>query len=623
MNDKQPQSELIQKIQEQQNLIRRLQRYLPERIVHRVLTTPDQLKIEGERRNVTVLFADITGFTELSETLDAEDVVQVINDYFTRMLEIIGKYEGTLDKFMGDAMMVLFGAPVAHENDPERAIRAALEMQSAMAAFNRSRIVRRLLPKPLQMSIAINSGRVFAGNVGSETRAEYTIMGENVNLAYRIESIANPGQTVIGENIYYKTRNLFRFQSLGEFKFKGIKNPTQVYLVIGEKESHKTLAINKGGEPSTTPILGRGKELSILEKQIQQVEQGKGNILYITGEAGVGKSRLIIELERLSLSHGLLFMKSECVSFNQSIAYHPFLSILKTFLSIWEEDTPELRSNKMVHELTKLELNPDTVFPILSPLFGIKSKSETKTTTLANQQQQIFKLLQDILIRAMKLYNVRVLIIEDLQWSDQTSLDLLTELCNKVASEPILICVSARSDFKLECIKQHRFVSIFLEKLSSEYSKQLISILFNSENISPELTKIIQQKSEGNPLFIEELTRNLAESHLTETMNDQVSLATGVSSLAIPDTIDQVVMARLDRLEEPVRLVAQYATVIGKQFSVPILQELVNLDIPILHRYLNQLQSAGIIYPTDHQYMFYHGMLAEVAYHSLLQHHRR
>lgn len=616
-------TELTQKIQEQQNLIRRLQRYLPERIVHRILTTPDQLKIEGERRNVTVLFADITGFTELSETLDAEDVVQVINGYFTRMLEIIAKYEGTLDKFMGDAMMVLFGAPVAHENDPERAIRAALEMQSALSAFNRSRIAKRFLPKPLQMSIAINSGRVFAGNVGSETRAEYTIMGENVNLAYRIESIAEPGQVVISENTFHKVRNVFRFQSLGEFKFKGIRNPTQVYLVIGGKEQIANSTMSKRAEPTAIPLVGRTKELAILEAQLQLVERGQGSIIYITGDAGVGKSRLIVELERLILSRGILFMKSDCVSFSQSLAYYPFLSILKTFFSIWEEDSSETRAKKITIELQKLDLDPVSIIPILGPLFGIKPKAEEKMKSLGNLRKKLFALIQDILIRATKLYNVRVLIIEDLHWSDQTSLELLTELSSKIASEPILLCVTARPDFQPAWVKSIPITTITLDRFTAEDTNQFIGYLFNTEKIAIDLAKLIQQKSEGNPLFVEELTRNLTESHLTQISKDQVTLAEGVSSLAIPDTIDQVVMARLDRLDEPVRLVAQYASVIGKQFSVSILQELIDLAPSILTKYLDQLQTAGIIQPTNRQFTFYHGMLAEVAYQSLLLHHRQ
>ncbi|MDI6784421.1 MAG: adenylate/guanylate cyclase domain-containing protein, partial [bacterium] len=551
----------------------------------------------------------------------------------------IAKYEGTLDKFMGDAMMVLFGAPVAHENDPERAVRAAVEMQTAMASFNRSRTAKRLLPNPLQISIAINSGRVFAGNVGSENRAEYTIMGENVNLAYRIESIAEPGQVVVSENTEHKVCNLFRFQSLGEFKFKGIRSPTPVYLVIGEKEKGLTpIPAFAGMTPLQRrgPLFGRTKELALIKNKIQDLEKGNGSILTFLGDAGVGKSRLIAELEEICVSRKLVpafagmtplrrqgpIIKTECVSFGHSLAYAPFISILKTLFGLTDTDSNELRIRKIKTKLTELGIDQGTGLPILASLLGTQPSSLPKTAVVITQKKT-FALIQDILLRATRLSQIRVLIIEDLHWLDKTSSELLTDFIAKVTSVPLLLCLSGRTEFQPAWITQPQCTCIRLEKLAAEDTKQLTSFLLNTEKISPELVNLVLEKSEGNPLFIEELTRNLTESHLTERVKDQVTLAPGVSSLAIPDTIDQVLMSRLDRLEEPVRLVAQYASVIGKQFSFPILQELVSLDTSLLNKFLDQLQTAGIMQKLDGDYAFYHGMITEVAYQSLLVHHRR
>ena len=286
---------------------------------------PNVIKMKGERKNVTVMFTDISGFTQMSEKLDPEEVINIINSCFKKLTEIIYRYEGTVDKYMGDCIIALFGAPVAHEDDPERAVKTAMEIIEALDELNKS------LPFPIQMHVGLNTGLVVAGSIGSDLRKQYTVIGDTVNTASRIQSAAQPGQILVGESVYRQTKDVFDFAEVGEITVKGKKKPIRVYIPLGIRPQQTRFG--KAKAKGLTPYIGRENELTSLKSLFTKSVKGEGQAVGIFGEAGVGKSRFLYEFIQ-HLDSDVLYLEGHCMPHGRISPYQPFIEVIRQYLGL-------------------------------------------------------------------------------------------------------------------------------------------------------------------------------------------------------------------------------------------------------------------------------------------------
>ncbi len=343
------------------SLIEAYQKYLPARVIEKIKIDPKAKRIEGERRNVTVLFADLSGFTALSETMDAEDIAKIINDFLTRMVKIVHKYGGSVDKFLGDAIMVLFGAPVAHHDDPERAVRAALEMQEEMEKFNSEK----KFPSPLSMSIGINTGPAVALNVGSEERMEYTVIGDTVNLAARLESVSGPKEIIISHFTYERIADIVEVEKRPSVKVKGKRKPVVNYLVKGMLEHYYLPELTK------VKFVGRSEEIRKIKNAVEQAKSNVLKIIGITGEPGSGKTRLGIEAESIIRSENFTAFSVRCLPYEMNIPYKVFTEFFNNYFQFKRDATEEEKKLIIGLKLKNLGLPLDNCLPYLGTLYGM------------------------------------------------------------------------------------------------------------------------------------------------------------------------------------------------------------------------------------------------------------
>jgi class 3 adenylate cyclase/energy-coupling factor transporter ATP-binding protein EcfA2 len=421
--------EAIRRLKSGKAIQKTLQQYLPERVVQQILTNPEKFKIEGERRYVTVMFADMSGFTAISEKLDPEYVVSIVNSYFTRMLDIMYRYGGTLERFLGDALMILFGSPVGHEDDPQRAAMAALNMQSALQDL--SSTVEREYGVPLQMSVGINTGNVIACHVGSSLRKGYTVMGDSVNLASRLQYLAKRGEILIGDTTYKAIRGTFRCTKLKPFSARGKSKPVNVYKLTGAKP--KTSRKTTESSVTKARLVGRQPELRTLKRALDEAtsRDGEGRMLLVAGETGSGKSRLVEALENRASTQGAICLKGECVSHGEPIPFLPFTEMLKSYFRIANSDSVKKAKDKVITSI--VNLNPlliDEIPRILDIMFAQFEQVGTSSST-GGRKQSMFDAVETV-FRTIAQDIPLVLVVEDIHWMDTSSLELLDYLAQEI-----------------------------------------------------------------------------------------------------------------------------------------------------------------------------------------------
>jgi len=391
------------------------QSYTPKFLADKILTTRSSL--EGERKLVTVLFADVANYTSLSEKLDPEEVHQIMDGCFKILMDEIHRYEGTINQFTGDGVMALFGAPVAHEDHAQRACHAALSIQKSLEDYNYK--IEKEFGVEFKIRLGINSGPVIVGSIGDDLRMDYTAVGDTTNLAARMESIAEPGATLVSKNTYKSAKNYFDFESLGMVEVKGKTEPQEVYRLLktGKAESRMDVSVAKG----LTRFVGRQGELYALIEGFEKAQTGSGQVVGIVGEAGVGKSRTLLEF-RNDLPEGeYRYLEGRCLHYGGSMPYLPLLDILRSFFEIKEGDREVIIKNKIKKEIFELDVNLEYALAPFQDLFSIKVEDETylKLEPL-EKREKIFEALRDLLIRVSHK-NPLVIAIEDLHWMDKTS----------------------------------------------------------------------------------------------------------------------------------------------------------------------------------------------------------
>jgi len=590
--------------------------------------------LKGERKQVTVMFADISGFTAMSEKLDPEDVRSMINACFARLGAVIDRYDGHIDKFIGDEIMALFGAPVAHENDPERALRAALDMMMALEQFNMEYAGQ--LPRPLALHFGLNSGLVITGGIGTGQRQDYSVMGDTVNLAARLEDLSEAGEILVGTETHRRTAPLFDFEALPPVQVKGKAQPVQVYRLLRAKAVHGGQI--RGIEGLTSPLVGRTDELAQLSPVLEKFYQNQGGVVAISGEAGLGKSRLVHELRQLSLEQpqgrSAHWAEGHALSHGENAGYLMARDMLRHVLGLSLGASPVEVAQSLQSEID--QLLPDNVtenYPYLAYLLDLPLDQDDKERIKYLQgdalQQRLSQAVQNF-IRAKTRQAPLVLVWEDLHWADPSSLGLLKDLLPLTQDCPLLVFLVYRPTHKSRTkeLQQHfdtaDHLALQLGRLTPAEIKEMLANLLGDCPLPDRLHNLIIEKTEGNPFYLEEVVRSLLESEVIAYSEEEpgcLVIRPGLEDIKIPDTLQGVIMARIDRLAPPTKRLLQVASVIGRDFPYRVLTRVVDADDG-LEDNLKQLETLDLIEMTQRtphlEYSFQHIFTRESVYNSLL-----
>jgi class 3 adenylate cyclase/tetratricopeptide (TPR) repeat protein len=589
--------------------------YTPKHLADKILSARPSM--QGERKQVTVLFADAANYTSMSEKLDPEEVRQIMDGCFEILLDEIHRYEGTVTQFTGDGAMALFGAPVAHEDHGQRACYAAIAIQRALEGYGDR--VRKECGVDFKMRVGLNSGPVIVGSVGNDLKMEYTAVGDTVNLASRMESAAKPGAVLVSENTYRMVRNFFEFQPLGKLRVKGKEAPVEAYelVKVGEAATRFEAAVARG----LTRFVGREKEMASLKEAFEKARAGSGQVVGIVGEAGVGKSRILLEARGMLPTGEYTYLEGRCLHYGGSMAYLPFLDVLRVYFNIEEGDREFIIKKKMSQKVSQLDEKLKDILPPLQDILSLKVEDEDYLKLDPPLKRvKIFESIRDLLIRESQNRPL-VLAIEDLHWIDRTSEEFLDYLIGFLPHTRILLLLLYRPEYTHQWGSKSYYSQIGVDQLSLASSAELVRAILEGGEVAPELRELILTRTAGNPLFMEEFTHALVENGSIKKRNHQYVLGRKPSEIQVPDTIQGIIAARMDRLEENLKRTMQVASVIGRDFAYRILQTITGMREE-LKSYLINLQGLEFIYEKslfpELEYIFKHALTQEVAYNSLL-----
>ena len=589
--------------------------YTPKSLADKILTA--RSSIEGERKLVTVFFADVANFTAMSEKHDPEEVHQIMDGCFRILMEEIHKYEGTINQFTGDGVMALFGAPVAHEDHAQRACYAALSIQNTLAGYAEKLKKERGID--FKMRIGLNSGPVVVGSIGDDLRMDYTAIGDTINLASRMETMAKPGTILSSGHTYKLVRDYFKFESLGKIQVKGKELPQDAYALI--RTSEVKTRIEAAVVSGLTKFVGRRREMEALQEVLERTRSGSGQVVGIVGEAGVGKSRLILEMRRLFPKEQYGYLEGRCLHYGGSMAYLPLLDILRSYFEIKEGEQESLIKKKMKEKIFELDEKLKTVLPPFQELLSLKGEEEAYLKLEPKQKREkIFEAVRDLFIRESQNKPL-VLVFEDLHWIDKTSEEFLDYFIGWLANTPILLIILYRPEYTHRWASRSYYNNVRVDQLSIPTSAELVQSILREGEVVPELSNLILGKAAGNPLFMEELTHSLLENGSIQKKDHQYFLSKNVSDIQVPDTIQGIIAARIDRLDESLKRIMHVASVIGREFAFRILQAIMEMKEELKSHLLN-LQGLEFIYEKrlfpELEYIFKHALTQEVAYNSLL-----
>lgn len=590
----------------------------------------------GQRRNVSVLFADMTGYTALTESMDGEDIFEIIQQYIRLLINNVYKYEGIVDKLTGDGLMALFGAPIAHENNAERAVRSALDMQADV--LNLSRSLKKQLGIEINMHIGLHSGSVIVGGIGSNLLMDYTAIGDTVNLARRIEEAAPPGTILVSQSVYQQTKALFNYRQVSILNPKGIAHPVQAFSVTGRQTRPGSV---RGIEGLRAPMIGRDAELALLKEAVASlISRKQGQFVMISGEAGLGKSRLTAEFLASLDQYPLNVVEGQGLAYRRSISYWMFLEVIYSYLGL-SASTPQLQIRERLVRYAYLALGSQAseILPFFEHLLSLPysdpSAAERMRYLDAGQlRQQIFLAIRDLLL--VESYRKPILLIlDDLHWADDASLELLQFLVPTLRQAPIFIIAISRNILPgtmskivelAESQLGERFKSLELQNLSRDQSEQLLHQLITITSLSEELREQILMRSAGIPFYMEEILRMLIDGGAIQRQNNhwQILPEAEILNLRVPDTLQGLILARFDRLEPDQRRVLQVASVIGKNFSLPVLIAVINRNAQIpVEVVIDSLLEREFILPKkndlEEEYTFRHILMSDAIYGTLLR----
>ena len=593
--------------------------------------------IYGEHRDVTVLFVSLTNFSTSPYLLDDEDIYFYRNEALSLLVEVVYEYEGAVDKFTEDGVMALFGAPVAHENDPERAVRAALEMQAIIQTWQTQHKEEDGLD--FEVRFGLNTGLVVVGTVGNDLHMDYTVIGETVTLAAELDVAAAPGTILVSRETYRRTRSLFEFKPLAPFMSEGSSEPVQAFEPLGFVERSRQVRFSSGLQ---VPMIGRAHDMNRLQDVLTQVGQdGRRRVALITGEAGLGKSRLVAEFRRTVSEATASVYQGSCLAYARSQVLWVVAELLRDIIDISEADTGEAHQQALQNYLERVNLTEDDLSPYLSHVLGldqIDPELEARLSVLDAtmlQRQTHAALRQVFLAEAQR--GPTVLIFEDLHWIDPASRDFIDYLMHTTDEAPLLIILVSRAAERRTAIRPlvvtaqkepERLVDLQLQPLSKGEGQLLAGQLVTQSTPEAQTLKHrIVERAEGNPFFVEELIRMLIDQGgLTRAHTDgswQVTPLAHALLRSVPRTVKGLILARFDRLPEGLRRVLQRAAVFGNTFPVSLLSTLNGTDPDVLTTQLDELEARQLLlaepFRSEAGYVFRHALLQETIYDTLLK----
>jgi class 3 adenylate cyclase/tetratricopeptide (TPR) repeat protein len=611
--------------------LEKIQKYLPKGITEKILSQRD--KIEGEKRQVTVMFCDMKGFTPLAEKLGPEEVYAMMDQVYEILIHRVHVYEGTVNEMTGDGIMALFGAPIALEDAPQRAIRSAMSIHREMARFNeklRSEHQTSLVPPltkggwgdfpVLKMRIGIHTGPVVVGTLGNDLRVEFKAVGDTVNLASRMESLAEPDTTYVSEDTFKLTEGYFRFEALGEKEIKGKEKSLRVYQVIAP--STRRTRFDVSAERGLTPFVGRQRELELLLDGYERSKEGRGQAISIISEAGIGKSRLLYEFRKAVTNENVTFLEGRCLSYSRNIAYHPIVDVLRANFDIQDTDTDQVIREKVTRFLHALNIDEGTTLPYLLELLSVKDSGiERIQMSPEARKDRTLEALKRITLKGAEFRHI-IMAIEDLHWMDRSSEDALKELIESIPGARIFLIFTYRPEFVHTWGSRSYHSQVTLNKLSNRESLAMIEHVLTTRDIDHHLEDLILQKAEGIPFFIEEFIKSLKDLKIIECRNGAVTLIQDIKTVSIPSTIQEVIMTRIDKLPDAAREVLRTGSVIEREFSHELLKKVTDLPEQELLSYLSTLKDAELLYERgiypQSTYIFKHALTREVAYDSIM-----
>ncbi|HZA01788.1 MAG TPA: adenylate/guanylate cyclase domain-containing protein, partial [Hyphomicrobiaceae bacterium] len=570
----------------------------------------------AERRHLTVMICDLVGSTALSARLDPEEMGAVMDAYHAACARIVQTYDGFLGDFRGDGILAYFGYPRAHEDDAERTVRAALEIAAAVARLETH------ASEPLAVRIGIATGLVVVGALSGEGALwKHALVGDTPNLAARLQALAEPGTVVIAASTRRLIGDLFRLRELGSHEVKGIAEPVAAWAIEGVSASESRFeAVRAAG---LTDLIGRQDEINFLLERQRLAWNGEGQIVLISGESGIGKSRLAAALAERIAGKPYIRLSYQCSPYHSNSALHPFIANLERMAGFNADDTPEQRLDKLEAVLAMDRSRIETEAPLFAALLSIPFGERYPPLVLSPTQQRrrtLAALLDQFegLTRRQPI----LLLFEDLHWADATSLELLDLTVERVRELPVLALFTFRSDFEPPWVGLPDVGTLALGRLDRDDVESIVVRVTGGRVLPGEVMKQIIAKTDGNPLFVEELTKAVLEAGIMVEDGAGYRLAGPLPPLAIPETLQDSLMARLDRLA-PVREIAQVGAAIGREFSYSLMRALVGRNESALKHALVQLEQAELVFrrgePPQAVYSFKHALVRDAAYESLLK----
>ncbi|UCH23350.1 MAG: AAA family ATPase [Deltaproteobacteria bacterium] len=593
------------------------QSYTPKYLVDKILNT--RRSIEGERKLVTVLFADVANYTTISEKLDPEEVHKIMDGCFKILMDEIHKYEGTINQFTGDGVMALFGAPVAHEDHAQRACYAALSIQKAIGGYYQK--IEKAYGIDFDMRIGLNSGPVIVGSIGDDLRMDYTAVGDTTNLAARIQQAANPGEAWVSRETHNIIRNYFQDEFVGEIQLKGKTQPQPIYCLLSERSGVRT-RFEANLMCGVTELVGRRPEMESLRAAFKKAKSGEAQAVDVVGEAGVGKSRLVYEF-RETMGNNVIFLTGICVHYGRNINFLPVIDVVREAFGIEAGMTEEEVARKIDESVTD-DLAPMIPFyrTLLSltvddPKFGALNPEGRKFGT--------FEAVKNLLL-AHSVKRPLVVFVEDAHWMDKISEEFFTYFSRSFHEHPILLLAAYRPEEISSWAQGAHYQRLSLETLSSNSSVRLIRNILGGIDLEMHLEQKVVQKAGGNPLFVEEIVRELLDRGDLSKAGDRYISHRPPDQLEIPGTVQGILAARMDRLSEDLKKTMQIASVIGRDFAFRLLKNIMQIGDE-LRAHMTNLVELEILYEKalypELEYIFKHALTQEVAYESLLKQRRK
>ena len=601
----------------------KIQRYLPKGLTEKILSQRD--RIEGERKQVTVMFCDMEGFTHLTERLGPEEAYGIMDQVYEILIHKVHDYEGTVNEMTGDGIMALFGAPIALEDAPQRAIRSAYAIHREMTRFSDKIEQKRGGIPPFKMRVGIHTGPVVVGTLGNDLRVEFKAVGDTVNLASRMEGLAEPGTTYVTEDVFKLTEGLFRFEILGEREVKGKEELVKVYRVIAP--STRRTRFDVSAESGLTLLVGRERELELLIDGFERSKEGRGQAFSIVSEAGVGKSRLLYEFRKAIANEDVTFLEGKCLSYSRGVAYHPVIDVLKANFDIREDDEGLDIREKVEKGLEVLAANEASTLSHILELLSVGNGGFNKFSRGPEEKKdRITEAVKRITIRGSEIRPL-IIAIEDLQWIDKSSEDYFRNLLESITGARIFLIFTYRPEFVHTWGGKSYHNQVNLNRLSNRESLAMVSHILGTDDLARELEELILEKTEGVPFFIEEFIRSLKDLKVIETKDNKYHLIKDIQALMIPSTIQDVIMARIDSLPEGAKGVLQTGAVIGRELGYDLIKKVMGLSERELLSHLSCLKDSELLYERgiypQSTYIFKHALTQEVTYNTLLLKRRR